>query len=75
VRAARDTGATVVAITNSHQSPLAEAADVTLFTSAHEPAEWAEAPAARLSMLALLEALYAATALAHEANLPTERQK
>jgi DNA-binding MurR/RpiR family transcriptional regulator len=75
VRAARETGATVVAITNSHQSPLAEAADVTLFTSAHEPAEWAEAPAARLPMFALLEALYACTALSREVGLPAERQK
>lgn len=75
VRAARETGATVVAITNSHQSPLAEAADVALFTAAHEPAEWAEAPASRLPMFALFEALYAATALARPTGLPTERQK
>lgn len=75
VRAAKDTGATVVAITNSHHSPLAQAADVALFTAAHEPAEWAEAPASRLPMFALFEALYASTALAREAGLPAERQK
>jgi DNA-binding MurR/RpiR family transcriptional regulator len=75
VRAAKETGASVVAITNSHRSPLAEAADVALFTAAHEPAEWAEAPASRLPMFALFEALYAATALAREAGIPTERQK
>ena len=74
-RAAREAGATVVAINNSHQSPLAEAADIALLTAAHEPAEWAEAPASRLSMFALFEALYAATALARESGLPTERQK
>jgi DNA-binding MurR/RpiR family transcriptional regulator len=75
VRAARETGATVVAITNSHQSPLAQSADLALLTAAHEPAEWAEAPASRLPMFALVEALYASTALAREAGLPVERQK
>ncbi|HET7767904.1 MAG TPA: MurR/RpiR family transcriptional regulator [Chloroflexota bacterium] len=75
VRAAKEAGATVIAITNSHQSPLAEAADIALFTAAHEPTEWAEAPASRLPMFALFEALYAATALARQAGPPSERQK
>ena len=75
VRAARDAGATVVAITNGHRSPLVEAADIALLTSAHEPAEWAEAPASRIPMFALFEALYAATALAREVGPPSERRK
>lgn len=66
-RAAREAEAIVVAITNFRSSPLVGLADVALFTAAHEPTEWAEAPAARIPMLAVLEALYAATALARGA--------
>jgi DNA-binding MurR/RpiR family transcriptional regulator len=66
-RAAREAGATVVAVSNFRASPLVGLADVALFTAAHEPAEWAEAPAARVPMLAILEALYAATALTRQA--------
>jgi DNA-binding MurR/RpiR family transcriptional regulator len=62
----------VIAITNFRASPLVELADVALFTAAHEPTEWAEAPAARLPMLAILEALYAATALAREPAVEAE---
>jgi DNA-binding MurR/RpiR family transcriptional regulator len=65
-RAARDARATVLAVTNFRASPLVGLSDVALFTAAHEPAEWAEAPGARIPMLALLDALYAATALARQ---------
>src|SRR5436190_1861629 len=65
-RAAREAGATVLAVTNFRASPLVGLADVALFTAAHEPTEWAEAPGARIPMLALLDALYAATALARQ---------
>ena len=65
-RAAREAGATVIGVTNVRVSPLAAASDIALFTAAHEPAEWAEAPAARVPMFAVLEALYAATALARQ---------
>ena len=66
-RAAKETGATVVAVTNVRESPLAEVASVALFTAAHEPAEWAEAPGSRVPMLAILDALYACVALARDA--------
>jgi RpiR family carbohydrate utilization transcriptional regulator len=58
LRVAKEGGAQTIAITSYRKSPLAQLADVTLYTSTRETAFRTEAMSARLAQLSLLDVLY-----------------
>lgn len=59
---ARSKGATTIAITNSKNSPLVDAADVTLYTAVRETAFRSGAMASRIGQLTLVDCLFTAVA-------------
>jgi DNA-binding MurR/RpiR family transcriptional regulator len=63
-QAARDAGATVVAVTSYPRSPLTELADIALVAASRETAYRVEAMASRIAHLVVLDALWVATAVA-----------
>ena len=80
VRAARDAGATTIAVTSFSRSPISRLADVVLVAGGPELSFRHEAMASRLAHLSLLDALYVAVAMrfqetrsasyAHSTSLP-----
>lgn len=60
LKVAKDSGATVVAITSYGKSPLEKLADYSLFTSSRETAFRTEALSSRLAQLSLIDLLYIA---------------
>jgi len=64
-RAARESGAAIVALTSFASSPLTEIVDLALVAGSTETAHRVEAMASRIVHLALLDALYVAVALSH----------
>jgi RpiR family carbohydrate utilization transcriptional regulator len=68
VRAARDAGATTIAVTSFSRSPISRLADVVLIAGGPELSFRHEAMASRLAHLSLLDALYVAVAMrSHDA--------
>ena len=68
--AARNTGATTICITSAAASPLAQAAEIVLLTSAQEHFVWADTVASRMPMLGVIDALYATVALLKREQVP-----
>lgn len=73
VRAAREAGATIVAVTSFYRSPLTELCDHALVAGSPETHHQIEARASRLVHSALLDALHAAISLAHPDRARTAR--
>ena len=71
VRAARDAGATTIAVTSFSHSPLSRLADVVLVTGGAELSFRHEAMASRLAHLSLLDALYVAVAMRSQQSART----
>lgn len=69
--AARDRGATTVAITNFPLSPLAKSADIVLTTAARETSLRSGATASRIAALTVVDCLYIAVA---QRDLPRARK-
>lgn len=73
--AARDAGATTVAITSFYRSPLTELCDQALVAGSPETHHQIEARASRLVHSAVLDALHAAIAMTHPDRAQTARQR
>ena len=71
VRAARDAGATTIAVTSFSLSPISRLADVVLVTGGPELSFRHEAMASRLAHLSLLDALYVAVAMRSQQSART----
>jgi DNA-binding MurR/RpiR family transcriptional regulator len=67
-RAARESGAGVVALTSFASSPLTEVVDLSLVAGSAETSYRVEAMASRIVHLAVLDALYVAIALRHPSS-------
>jgi RpiR family transcriptional regulator, carbohydrate utilization regulator len=64
IRAARDAGATTIAVTSFSHSPLTEVAEVVLVAGSRETAFRIEAMASRIAHVTVLDALFVSIALA-----------
>jgi len=71
VRAARDAGATTIAVTSFSRSPISRLADVVLVAGGPELSFRHEAMASRLAHLSLLDALYVAVAMRFQESART----
>ncbi|MBA2382337.1 MAG: MurR/RpiR family transcriptional regulator [Chloroflexi bacterium] len=71
VRAARDAGATTIAITSFSPSPITRLADVVLIAGGRELSFRHEAMASRLALLSLLDAVYVAVAMRSQPSART----
>ena len=65
LQVARRSQATTIAITHLGSSPIVEASDICLFTTAMDIGHRSDAGASRLGQLAILDTLFAAVAISH----------
>jgi RpiR family carbohydrate utilization transcriptional regulator len=63
LRAAKESGATTICITNFEQSPITRHADISLFTSTQDSAFFQESMVSRVAQMIIIDILYAGLAI------------